>query len=127
MDWNEIPITLYSFQDCFGVAHALADRERVVVYIVRQAQSATRFEEQYYEPCGWRGDFIRINIKAVAEGKISAEELADAMECRCYHGGDGRTKLKVMKSRPSDYIFLIVVTALTVGVFFLNNILFTFC
>lgn len=50
----------------------------MVEYIVREAQTATRFEEQYYESCGWRGDFIRINLKAVAEGKITAEELADA-------------------------------------------------
>ena len=50
----------------------------MVKYIVREAQTATRFEEHYCEPCGWRGDFIRINLKAVAEGKITAEELADA-------------------------------------------------
>ena len=25
-----------------------------------------------------------------------ADELATAMECRCYHGGEGRTKLKVL-------------------------------
>ncbi len=51
-----------------------------------------------------------------------AEELADAMECRCYNGGEGRTKLKVMKSRPADYVFLLAVTVITVSVFFLNNI-----
>ena len=26
-----------------------------------------------------------------------AEELATAMECRCYHGGEGRTRLKALK------------------------------
>ena len=31
-----------------------------------------------------------------------AEELADAMECRCYHGGDGRTKYKVYYFAPRD-------------------------
>ena len=50
----------------------------MVNYIIRECEGATSFEEAYAEPCGWRGDFIRINIKAVAEGKISAEELADA-------------------------------------------------
>lgn len=50
----------------------------MVEYIVRESQTATRFEERYAEPCGWRGNFIRINLKAVVEGKISAEELADA-------------------------------------------------
>lgn len=32
-----------------------------------------------------------------------AEELALAMECRCYHGGEGRTRLKQLKSEGRDY------------------------
>ena len=51
-----------------------------------------------------------------------AEELADAMECRCYHGGEGRTKLKVMKACARDYVFFAFTTLLTVGIFFINNI-----
>jgi energy-coupling factor transport system permease protein len=35
-----------------------------------------------------------------------AEELALAMECRCYHGGEGRTRLKQLKSDSSDYCAL---------------------
>ena len=31
-----------------------------------------------------------------------ADELAMAMECRCYHGGEGRTRLKVLKFRRQD-------------------------
>lgn len=31
-----------------------------------------------------------------------AEELAQAMEARCYHGGKGRTRLKVLRLRASD-------------------------
>jgi len=31
-----------------------------------------------------------------------ADELAVAMECRCYHGGDGRTKLKVLHYQGID-------------------------
>lgn len=41
-----------------------------------------------------------------------AEELATAMECRCYHGGEGRTKLRVMKLKASDYAILITCIAL---------------
>lgn len=33
-----------------------------------------------------------------------AEELATAMEARCYHGAEGRTKLHVMKMATIDYI-----------------------
>ena len=37
-----------------------------------------------------------------------ADELATAMECRCYHGGEGRTRLRQMKSAPRDYAALAV-------------------
>ena len=36
-----------------------------------------------------------------------ADELAVAMECRCYHGGEGRTRLKELSYRRVDYIVLI--------------------
>ena len=31
-----------------------------------------------------------------------ADELATAMECRCYHGGDGRTKMKLLRYKRWD-------------------------
>ena len=37
-----------------------------------------------------------------------ADELATAMECRCYHGGEGRTKLHVLKYESRDYIALVL-------------------
>ena len=40
-----------------------------------------------------------------------AEELAIAMECRCYRGGDGRTRLKVLHCEKQDYIDLAVCIA----------------
>lgn len=33
-----------------------------------------------------------------------ADELAMAMEARCYHGGEGRTRMNVLKSSKIDYI-----------------------
>ena len=33
-----------------------------------------------------------------------ADELATAMECRCYQGGDGRTKMKLLRYHRDDYI-----------------------
>lgn len=46
-----------------------------------------------------------------------AEELALAMECRCYHGGDGRTRLKELKSTSADY------TALGLSFIFLDAVI----
>ena len=45
-----------------------------------------------------------------------ADELAVAMECRCYHGGEGRTRLRQLKLRGADAAFLLGVLALCVGV-----------
>ena len=36
-----------------------------------------------------------------------ADELALAMECRCYRGGDGRTRLKVLRFEKQDYANLV--------------------
>lgn len=49
-----------------------------------------------------------------------ADELAEAMECRCYRGGEGRTKMKQMKSRPADYVFLAVMIGLCVSVYYID-------
>ena len=44
-----------------------------------------------------------------------ADELALAMECRGYHGGEGRTKLKELKFKKIDLIAFLVF-ALLAGV-----------
>lgn len=49
-----------------------------------------------------------------------AYELAFAMECRCYTGGKGRTRLKIMKMRASDFVSLAVSLILFVGVIFVS-------
>ena len=45
-----------------------------------------------------------------------ADELATAMECRCYHGDEGRTKLKQLHSRARDIITLLLGAALLGGI-----------
>ena len=43
-----------------------------------------------------------------------ADELATAMECRCYQGGDGRTKMKLLRYKRNDYFaYLLGVTVIT--------------
>ena len=37
-----------------------------------------------------------------------AAELATAMECRCYHGGDGRTRMNVRHVRFTDIAYLVM-------------------
>ena len=41
-----------------------------------------------------------------------ADELATAMECRCYHGGEGRTALHVLRYKSCDFAVMIGFAAL---------------
>ncbi len=47
-----------------------------------------------------------------------ADELAVAMECRCYHGGEGRTRMRRLQYQGSDWMTLglMVVVTVLVGV-----------
>lgn len=50
-----------------------------------------------------------------------AGELAYAMECRCYHGGEGRTKMKVMKLSARDFLSLAAVIVFMVIIVLINH------
>lgn len=47
-----------------------------------------------------------------------ADELAFAMESRCYHGGEGRTRMKVMHMHARDAVAAVIVAGLIVFVAF---------
>ena len=50
-----------------------------------------------------------------------ADELATAMECRCYHGGKGRTKLKQLRFTAGDWIAFACGAVLLGGVITLRS------
>ena len=50
-----------------------------------------------------------------------ADELATAMECRCYHGGKGRTKLKQLHYRSRDIIALLLGALLLAAIIVLRQ------
>lgn len=66
------------FQDRFGVAHLLSDRATVKAYIERESRECSEERANYFEPCGWRGDHIRVDLHAIRDGKITSDELTDA-------------------------------------------------
>jgi energy-coupling factor transport system permease protein len=49
-----------------------------------------------------------------------ADELATAMECRCYQGGEGRTKMKQMHYRSRDFYAFLVGAVLLAAVIALS-------
>lgn len=48
-----------------------------------------------------------------------ADELAIAMESRCYHGGEGRTRLKQLHMNAADVIVIILFNLLLLGIIIL--------
>lgn len=52
-----------------------------------------------------------------------AYELAVAMECRCYRGGEGRTRMKQLHLAGRDYISMIFTLLVIVGVILMNTFL----
>ena len=50
-----------------------------------------------------------------------ADELAVAMESRCYHGGEGRTRMNELHYTGIDYIALLLGAALTAGIFVMKH------
>lgn len=57
---------------------------------------------------------IPILIPLFVSSFRKADELAIAMESRCYHGGDGRTRMHQLKFRKED-LFAILITLLFAG------------
>lgn len=51
-----------------------------------------------------------------------AEELALAMECRCYHGGEGRTKMKQLRLRLTDLWGTLYLVIFFAAVIIINKI-----
>ncbi len=49
-----------------------------------------------------------------------ADDLATAMECRCYRGGDGRTRMSVLHFSARDVVAFVIMVAFVAGVFALN-------
>ena len=50
-----------------------------------------------------------------------ADELATAMECRCYQGGEGRTKMKLLRYHRGDMVAFGIGVVLVAGVIVLAN------
>ena len=68
----------------------------------------------------WAAIFILVPLFISAFRR--ADELSTAMECRCYHGGTGRTRMNKLRFRPADALFMLAALAICVGVGLLGRI-----
>lgn len=60
--------------------------------------------------------FIPVLVPLFVSAFRRAIDLAMAMECRCYQGGNGRTRMKVLKIKKSDVFAVIIAVFIVAGV-----------
>ena len=66
------------YQERFGHGHMIPNVENARNYLMSEMEQASENSGAYYEPTGSGGKYIRVYLNAVADGKISAEQLLDA-------------------------------------------------
>lgn len=66
---------------------------------------------------------IPILIPLLISSVRRAYELAEAMECRCYNGGEGRQRMKQLRYGTRDFISFVTVLFVCAGVIAINIIL----
>lgn len=67
-----------SFQDQFGPAHLLTDREAVKKYIKQEMDNAKTYPGEDFVACGWQERFYQVNLKVIADGRVSLDAFTDA-------------------------------------------------
>ncbi|MBE6787791.1 MAG: energy-coupling factor transporter transmembrane protein EcfT [Ruminococcaceae bacterium] len=63
---------------------------------------------------------IPILIPLLLSSVRRAYELAEAMECRCYNGGEGKTRMKQLKVTAVDYVLSLVSLLFGAGIILCN-------
>ena len=69
---------------------------------IMSAQKSRGADFEPGSPIKWAKAVVPLIIPLFVSAFRRAEELATAMESRCYHGGEGRTRMKVLKMAPRD-------------------------
>ena len=64
---------------------------------------------------------IPVLVPLFASSFRRADELAVAMECRCYRGGAGRTRMNVLKGGVVDVAAVLLIVLLGAGLILLNK------
>ena len=63
---------------------------------------------------------IPILIPLLISSVRRAYELAEAMECRCYNGGEGKTRMKQLRMHFGDYFMIAITLCFCAGIILLN-------
>ena len=77
------------FQDYMGAEHLVSDTATVRAYLEQELATTSTDDLMpwYWEPCGIYGHYVRVSLRAVHEGLITAENLLNAFITSA-NGGD---------------------------------------
>ena len=64
---------------------------------------------------------VPILIPLIVSSFKRAEELATAMECRCYRGDNNRTKLVKLEFKARDFVFFLISLVSVAGIILLST------
>ena len=77
------------FQDRFGPGHIIQDRQTALDYILSEWASADTLIGPRTETCGWRGNYVRVNLSVLADSLMTTDELTDALMASVKEVKDG--------------------------------------
>ena len=66
------------FQDNFGPGHAVPDSAQAAAWLRNELAKVDRLDVTLYEPTGFKGNYYRVSLVAVASGKVKADALLSA-------------------------------------------------
>lgn len=68
------------FQDYMGAEHLVGDTASARGYLMQELATTENSDllPWYYEPCGTEGRYVRVSLRAIQDGFISADALLDA-------------------------------------------------
>lgn len=67
------------YQEHFGPGHIISDTASARRYLMSELSEMGEISSPYFEPTGSQGDYVRVYLSAVADNRITAEQLLDAL------------------------------------------------
>ena len=77
-DAHLLDLYKYFFQDVFGPGHLVSGREGPENYLESELSEAKSFEPFDYQELMYKNQFVRVNLRMIADGTIAKKDLLDA-------------------------------------------------
>ena len=124
---------LFSFLKIFGLKNAVHTLAMMMTIALRFIPTLIEETEKIMNAQKARGAdlesgnlierikaLVPILIPLLISSVMRAYQLAEAMECRCYNGGEGRVRMKQLKLSLADYIAVLLTAAFCTAIILIN-------